>query len=233
MILKNNMEDLVLNVMDEILKDSDDTFWNNESHRHDLACFVLNRVKPKYITSGRGFLHWEKDYGKNIQEQVDIFCIVAEGMNKISSRRAAHDETEEAGEFDELNTDDFFFNFPCFIGKVISMSTWEEVSGITVTLKHKTDDDYIVTPMVTKQWSNPYNISEKTNGFYTFFPRPIMDENRSTSMKNFEFTLTFKHLKFDEIEKYFTVDVPSDQKRIVSFQRGHVHRIEDIYVNAG
>lgn len=235
MVLHNNMEDIILNVIDEMLKNTQDTFWKNELHKHDLACYVLNRVKPRYITSGRGLLHWEQNFERNIQENVDIFCLVAEGMNTIFSRREDEkypldEEDDELGkEID--HTQEYYFNFPYFIGKVISMRTWEEVSGITVCLKHKVNNDYQLTLMMSKRWQNPYIISEKTNGFYTFFPQPFLDPSEKGSTKTFEFSLLFEHPNLERIEKPFMLDISSEQKKFSTLRRGYVHKIDDVYVD--
>ncbi|MDH4129424.1 MAG: late competence development ComFB family protein [Spirochaetota bacterium] len=230
MILRNNMEDFVLNVVNEMLKDSKDNFWQNDAHRHDLACYVLNRVKPRYVTSGRGILHSEIILEKNIQENVDIFSLVAEGMRVISSRRTESDRNaDNKDDYDE--TEDFYFNFPYFLGKVISMNTWEELSGVIVTLKHKVDDNFVISPMINSQWLNPYTISEETSGYYTFFPHHIKDEKLKSTSKTFQFMLHFEHPKIEPFERHFSIDSTSERGIPSIFQRGLIHRIDDVYIN--
>ncbi|MDH5682293.1 MAG: late competence development ComFB family protein, partial [Spirochaetota bacterium] len=205
----------------------------NELHKTDLAAYVLNRVKPMYVTSGRGVLHGEMSFEKNIQESADIFSLIAEGMRVIKSRRDDLPQNlspEEITSAEEL-TDDYYFNFPYILGKVLSMNTWEGLSEVNVTLKTKVDNDFHPTVMLNSQWNNPYVISESTNGFYTFFPHPIKDSGTETSTQSFDFLLIFDHPKIEAKEKFFSLELASEKKIFASFRKDFVHKVDDIYIN--
>ena len=111
------------------------------------------------------------------------------------------------------------------------MNTWEGLSGIGVTLKTKVDSDFIPTVMMNAHWSNPYEITESTNGYYTFFPHPIKDTGETSSKQTFEFLLVFDHPKIEPIEKVFSFEVESEHKIYGTFRKGYVQRIDDVYIN--
>ncbi len=232
MILRNNMEDLILNVVDIMLQDTDDDFWKNQDHQEDLVCYVLNRVKPKYVRSGRGILHSESSLEKNIQDNVDLFSLVAEGMRTIIVRRKdSESSSNEISTADKEDTSkNYYFNFPCLVGKIISMSSGEELSGVKVTLKHKEGDKNIQTLMINSNWSNSYIIADQTEGYFTFFPKSIIDDGEKPSTKRFEFLLLFEHDKFGQLNKFFSITLASEKKMHSVFQRGSIHRIEDMYI---
>ena len=227
------MEDLVIHSIDEMINDLKDDFWDNELHKTDLAAYVLNRVKPMYVTSGRGVLHGEMSFERNIQESADIFSLIAQGMRLIKSRRddLPQDLSPEEITATEEITDDYHFNFPYILGKVLSMNTWEGLSEVSVTLKTKENNDFHPTVMLNSQWSNPYIISESTNGYYTFFPHPIKDSGTESSKQTFEFLLKFDHPKIEAKEKFFSIEVESEKRIYASFRKGYVHKLDDIYIN--
>ena len=65
--------------------------------RGDVICYVLNRLQPKYIRSGRGISHHTNNgrAGK-FQTDADITALVLEGIQKVSLRKRPHSHgTEE------------------------------------------------------------------------------------------------------------------------------------------
>lgn len=230
MILRNNMEDLVQNIVEVLLQDADNNFWSNENHKYDLICYVLNRVKPKYITSGRGILHYESNMEKNVQESVDVFSIAAEGMRLIENRRKVKEEKTDLELDKKVDKRNSYYNFPCIIGKIISMKTWAEIHDVTVTLKHKIGTEFYQTAMINSQWNNPYTISEKTDGYFTFYPSPIQGDSEAGESKQFDFLLIFESDKFPKVEKIFTLESKLEKNIQPVIQRGAVHRIENVFI---
>ncbi|GMT49372.1 MAG: hypothetical protein IEMM0008_0911 [bacterium] len=229
MILKNTMEDIVIHAVEEMCTDSHEDFWKDEINRHDVACYVLNRVRAYYSTSGRGVLHMKVDHEKDVQKTADIFTLVAKGMKTVLSRRKNMPQTVLAQEPEE--EDFYYFNFPCLIGKIISMTTWEGMDGAVVTLNSKESQHFVKTDMINSQWDNPYTISQETSGYFTFFPSPVKDKENQKSSRLFEFTLLFEHSNQEAIEKVFSIEVTSERAIHQSFRKSYTHRIEDIYIN--
>ena len=101
--------------------------------RLDTISYVLNRVQPKYVVSGRGVTHSHEIFADH-QLIADISALAMEGIRIISStKRPFHnlprEECEVKEEFDPN------FNFPTFSGVILDGNTFEPVSGATVTLK--------------------------------------------------------------------------------------------------
>lgn len=230
MIIKNTAEDLVIHAVDEILKDIKDPSWQSPFYRNDLICYVLNRVQPMYVTSSRGVIHQEIDIEKDVQKQVDLFSLVAEGIRTISSRRKSEGDKEDYQEF-ESSTEEFYFNFPYFIGKVVSTVNWDGIPDVVVTLKHKVENEFTSTEMVNSQWTNPHIITDTTKGYYTFFPKPIIDTNRVSTNKPFEFKVLYEHPRFELIERYFHIEIASEKMIYHGFRKGNSFRLEDVFIN--
>lgn len=230
MIIKNTAEEMVIHAVDEMIKDLKDPAWQNSIYRNDLICYVLNRVKPMYVTSSRGVIHQEIDSEKDVQKQVDLFSLIAEGVRVIGSRRKDENEKEDFHEF-ESTTEQFYYNFPYFIGKVISTINWDGIPDVVVTLKHRIENDFVNTEMINAQWTNPHIISERTKGYYTFFPKPLEDQNKDSTSQTFEFKILYEHPRFELIERYFHLDITSEKMIYHVFRKGNSHRLEDVFIN--
>ncbi len=233
-MLKNNMEEVVFYAVNVMLKETNDNFWKNDIHKNDLACYVLNRLKPMYVTSGRGVIHSESKLDKNLQEHVDIFALVAKGMRVIYSRRKGDEITSQEQTISkDYKNEGYYFHFPCFVGKIISLDTWEEVSGIAVTLKYKTNSSYKSVAMINSLWHNPYIISDKTSGYYTFYPKPIEDNYNNSTTRKFELLIVAEQPNSQKVKKSFKIERTSERMKKASLQKETTYRIEDFYIGKG
>ena len=70
MSIKNFMEDIVSNIVNEILLNEDKEIYNNLRHKQDIITYVLNRVPPKYYTSERGLLHGKLESQFTFQQRL-------------------------------------------------------------------------------------------------------------------------------------------------------------------
>lgn len=87
MKVHNLMEDIVIKTVDELFEDKSRVKPEISECLHckmDVVCYVLNRIKPEYIISGRGLIHFEEDYHNKIQLEADIIAIASEGIKKIT-----------------------------------------------------------------------------------------------------------------------------------------------------
>jgi len=53
---KNLMQDIVVNILDEVLK-KEGARRVSEHQKDEIIAYVLNRVPPRYVTSERGLLY--------------------------------------------------------------------------------------------------------------------------------------------------------------------------------
>ena len=86
MYLKNLKEDLVIKVIQDVLQDLPEV-CQCLICIEDISTYVLNRLKPYYISSGRGILHLEKDLEPYLQDQADIYTLVLQAIKIIQKRR--------------------------------------------------------------------------------------------------------------------------------------------------
>ena len=80
MKLKNYQEDIVLNLINIVLKDHPD-IEADKDFIHDVAAYTLNRIKPRYIMSERGFTRFAsmqlfEDNEKNKDNLIEMMMIV-------------------------------------------------------------------------------------------------------------------------------------------------------------
>ena len=68
MDIHNLMEDIVLDTVNELfdakVQGASSVWCTCRQCRMDVACFVLNRLKPEYVLSGRGGAYSEIDYAR-------------------------------------------------------------------------------------------------------------------------------------------------------------------------
>lgn len=231
MRIKNTLEDLVFNLVETILLEYKDESMKKPKFKLDLVCFVLNRVKPNYIVSSRGLVHQEKEFERDPQFLADLITLIYDGIEIISKRRNEIEDFEEENinwEISYNTTNDFYFNFPLFLGKVYNAKNFDLLSDIDVYLK---DENDTIVEMATPLWQNPYHISPKTPGIYTFWPMSIKaktEDNGKT--KKFNFVLEFKHKDFLTEKKVFTIEIISKPTLMDYIRRGETFEIDPVYM---
>ena len=103
--------------------------------RLDTAAYVLNKIPPKYIVSGRGLTHSASD--ANIQLAADMDTLILDGMKRVASTaRPFHTKNEQVANEAEQTEKGPVFNFPAFIGFVYNGLTFEPIQGALIKLLH-------------------------------------------------------------------------------------------------
>ncbi|MCX7747486.1 MAG: late competence development ComFB family protein [Clostridia bacterium] len=85
--LKNYMEEIVLNLMDEVLEDI--KTCPCEKCRADIAAIALNSLPPKYIVSEKGELYSKINSLKQ-QSEVDVISAITKAAVLVK-RNPRHD----------------------------------------------------------------------------------------------------------------------------------------------
>ena len=186
--IHNIMEEQVINRINELYQKvkSKGSSWltcDCDNCRLDTISYVLNRIPPRYVVSGRGMTH-NSSILNDTQLQADIDRIGIEGMRMVSTaKRPYHNAGRlSSSSLPELRSP--VFNFPTFIGNIYDGSTFEPLAGAQISLK---DEDGLVQ-MMDASWANPCNTYEATNGSYSFWVAPrIAEENKES--KEFTFTV--------------------------------------------
>ena len=176
-----------------------------ENCRADAISYVLNRIAPRYVVSGRGVIH-ARDILQDAQIKADIDALGIEGIRIISStKRPFHSSarTECIVEASEKPV----FNFPIIQGSILEGNTFEPLANATVTLKM----DGKEVDMADITWANPLNTYSSTKGSYSFWPKAIEAENADET-KKFNFSIEVNRPGYDQVNYAFDTVLISENK---------------------
>ena len=225
--LHNQMEERVTAIVNEIFSEEENT------HRHgfcvcrqcrlDVACYVLNRLSPRYVVSGRGIAHVEADYAEKLQEEADIVALVREGVSVVSHTRRPN--------FDHLKSSEIeppegpLYNFPILKGNLLVGDTFEPAAGVEILLLCEGKP----APGMNPNWQNPYPIPEKVPGTFVFWQRPISAKSPGEE-RTFELELKIEDPGYEECHHFLTLSLKSEASFINALHSDYRHEIEDIYL---
>jgi len=193
MSLVNMMEDKIKATVNEVLSVRDDRFLLTK-YMEDIVAFVLNRVPPRYITSGRGLIHNEIEFSINSQLQTDIRLCVNDAIRTLTSRREPEKNASLMSDYVGKH-----YYFPYVIGEVLEESTFSIIPDVEVKLFYNNSPVSMIDP----SWANPYITCNATKGFYIFWP-DFLKEEMDTAGDNI-FRISFRHKKFFKKELSFSM----------------------------
>ncbi len=200
-IMEEQVYDRVTRLYEQVQKTK--ASWLTCSCEHcqlDTLSYVLNRVPPKYVVSGRGLTHTVNHEDKQLIADIDK--LILEGMHAVNSvRRPYHNQN---GKTHKAQTP--VFNFPTVIGNVFDGLSFEPVSNACVSLLC---NDKLVE-MVDYTWPNPCATSSLTNGAFSFWPKPLKADSEGES-KVFKFTLEVTAAGMEKLLYFFDVPVVAEK----------------------
>lgn len=192
-----------------------------EHCRLDTTSYVLNRVPPKYVVSGRGVTHNASIDDRQLRADID--ALIFEGMRAVSS--AIRPYHTMANKTSVQTVDNPAFNFPTFIGSVYDGVTFEPLSGAKVVLKM----DNEIAKMVDYTWQNPNITTSLTKGVFSFWVSPISakvaNENRV-----FNFTIEVSADGFEPILFDFTVPLVSEKQPATGLNSTYSLKVQDFFL---
>ena len=223
------------NVMEEILYKEvnrlyDEAKRNNEKWlvcdciqcRVDAMCYALNRVKPRYIKSGKGLAYFfQVDFKMGSQFFVDISSVASEAMKVVQSNRGPHTEEME----DDVTEYKAAFNFPTIKAKINDGNNQSPMTDVTVKLLM---DEKLVEQMDIL-WDNPYTVHSNMGGVCTFWPKPKKAEDEGI-IKDFNFVLVVEKDGYESVRHTFTLPVVSTKTASRDFDITVCHEIKDIFM---
>lgn len=227
MNIHNMMEDLVIRevnaLYDQVKKSG--TNWLScdcQNCRLDTISYVLNRIPPKYVVSGRGVTHSASDIFENHQLIADVTALAMDGIRIINSTtRPFHALPRE--ECVVQKEEEPSFNFPTFTGTLLDGSTFEPISGAKITLKL----DGKPAEMVDMTWQNPVQTFQSTKGSFGFWVRTQHAKEPNMS-KRFEFELDVEAEGYEKSYHYFEVPLVSEEKANTELNTACSIKINDI-----
>ncbi len=226
--IHNIMEEQVINRVNELYekvkaKGSSWLTCDCDNCRLDTISYVLNRIPPRYVVSGRGMTH-NASILSDSQLQIDIDRIGLDGMRLVSTaKRPYHNLGRLNAPIPELRAP--VFNFPTFIGNIFDGSSFEPLSGAQITLK----DENGLVDMMDASWSNPCNTFMATHGSYSFWAAPKLAEENKES-KEFTFTIEVTAEGYTPITYTFSLPLVSEVQDRRELNSTYSLKIQDLFL---
>lgn len=216
--IKNIIEDIAL----EILENSDEAGSGNLSRtqRKEVLAYALNRIKPMYITSNKGFTNVINRYQNDPQFLADIMVQLSEAIRVVKKTIAPDPVLESTDE----NTP--YYTFPKIYGKIISSRTLMVLDNATVTIFIDSEP----AGSFVESWKNPQKLTNRDEGIFSFGPKPI---KAVAPYKAREFLIKILiengGKSHEKVLTYTSAPVFLQNLKTEFFE--NVLQIEDIYVN--
>jgi len=227
MEIRNLMEEIVLAVVGELfeLEERDHRlgFCTCAQCRLDVACYVLNRVKPEYIVSSRGLAYSERDFQEKVQRRADIIVLAKEGWAHVD--HSPRPNTDHAALKVRNLPEGPVFNLPTVMGRAFNGLNFEPLAAGTVSLFV----DGSLSPMIDINWQNPFVLAQATAGTFILWPRPLAVSDVGAS-RHFAFELKAEVPGFEPISHFFELDLVSDRVAKEDFSLQNVHKVPDLYL---
>lgn len=204
MEIYNLMEDYVKDAIKVLLEDKKG-ICKCEQCRTDMICYCLNKIKPRYVISSRGFVHTRNEKRENMQMNIDILTLSQEAIDIISRmpRHAQRIKTDDKDNKEEIERNRFFF--PVFVGRVVD-ENFQSITNVKVTLTFAESGE--IAEMISDQWENPTNLVPAMDGTFSFHIHPLNTEENGVKQK-FKFCLKFEKEGYETAYKYFEVTLIS------------------------
>lgn len=226
MNVHNIMEDVVEKYVDNLYSQAkkDKLTWltcDCENCRLDTVSYVLNRVKPKYVVSGRGVNH-SLDNWDDHQAMADVEELAIQGMRIVNStKRPFHTKAREDCVVQKV--EEPTFNFPIITGTILDGGNFEPIANANVLLKFNGKE----AEMVDKTWTNPYITCKSTCGSYTFWIKSI-PAKKSGMDKIFNMAIEVTAEGYEPVIYHFELPVVSDEKARIELNSNFTITIQNL-----
>ena len=228
MEIHNRMEDIVRDTVNELFDAEEKAprlgFCTCAQCRMDVSCYVLNRIEPEYVTSGRGVVHGETNWSGRVQKAADVVSLVREGWTKINQKRRPQFHEASASPAAELPSGPVF-NFPSVMGRLFNGADFSPLVDVQVGLFQ----GETLLSMMDPNWQNPCTIVRETEGAYIFWPKPQSAE-RSGLETTFELHVQARIQGYEEVIHYFELSLKSEDAVVSQAAARRVHKLPDLYV---
>lgn len=191
-----------------------------ENCRLDTISYVLNRIPPKYVVSGRGITH-SSDVFEDHQLMADIQALILEGMHIVNTtKRPYHSENKAKKAKDDKKP---AYNFAHITGSVLDGTTFEPVIGAKVVLKCNGKP----AAMFDESWINPYTTCKSTKGVYNFWMKPVEAKKAGTS-KKFKLSLEVTADGYEPVTTFFELSLKADDSTNFEIDSTFALKMKDI-----
>lgn len=188
----------------------------------DSISYVLNRVAPHYVVSGRGAVYSSQVLNDS-QLRADVDALAVEAIRIINSvQRPYHKLSSNLIAMSGQNEQQPFFNFPVLNGNVYDGSTFEPVIDAEITLKSKNG----VVIMQDFSWPNPCRTYKSTKGSFSFWPESI-PASKENEIRKFTFTAEAKAQGYQTVSQAFEIVVAGEPKKRIYINNSLTMKIPD------
>ena len=227
--IHNIMEEQVIIRVNELydrIKNQENTWLecDCENCRLDAYAYVLNRIQPRYVVSGRGLTYNSTEIHSDRQLMVDLDRLSIEGIRMVNSAKRPYHNKAKLNASGDWETMIPTYTFPTFIGSVFDGTTFEPLKDAKVFLK--TADGQLAT-MMDVSWSNPYVTYEKNNGRYSFWVAPEASLKADVK-KDFNFTVEIECEGYDPAFYAFSIQLVSKVEDPHKLDSTMTYRIQDL-----
>src|SRR5574344_742266 len=190
--------------------------------RIDTVNYVLNRIPPKYVVSGRGVTH-NTSLLNDTQLKADIDTLALEGIRLVSSaKRPYHNAAHKSEKVEEGSP---VFNFPTFIGNLFDGSSFEPLLNAKILLKLNNEP----AKMMDITWANPAQTFAAKKGNYTFWVSP-QPTTQTGETKQFHFSLEVSADGYTPITYSFDVPLVSENSDRTELNSTYSLKIQDLFL---
>ncbi|MBQ6781861.1 MAG: late competence development ComFB family protein [Treponema sp.] len=225
MHVHNIMEEIVVQringLYDQVKKSN--SAWLScdcENCRMDTISYVLNRIAPKYIVSGRGATHSISTMEDN-QIRADIDALGLEGIRIVSTTKRPYHQF--AKKEVRIETPTPVFNMPTFMGTILDGTTFEPLIGATIVLKQ----NGVPVEMIDQTWTNPVKTFKSTQGSYSFWAKAIPAQKEGLNQR-FVFTVEVTAPDYTDVNYTFEVPVVSESSKRTELNSIFSLKIKDL-----
>ncbi len=191
--------------------------------RMDATAYVLNKVAPHYIVSGRGALYTSQELVDS-QLKADVDALILEAIRTVSStQRPNHAVMSYIDKVSKKDINTPTFNFPIINGVVLNGATFEPLVNATVVLMGP--EGSVI--MQDSSFGNPCKTFNSTKGAFSFWPQAEKAEKVGIA-KAFHYTVEAKAEGFIPATVGFDIAVTSDDQQKIKFGSGLTVKVPDL-----
>ncbi len=220
------MEEAVLRIVDDLCEEDEASespmYCTSAECRMDAACFVLNRIPQRYVSSQRGQAHTELALAQDAQFFADMVALAHEGLRRVSTVRRSFYGEEHT--YVRSVTGPHFY-LPTIKGRLFDGTTFELISDVEIQLLQ---NGRLVT-MIDSRWQNPYPIVVNTAGTYLFWPEPVPAEREGID-GSFEYEIRVESTWYEPFRHFFAVARTSVDQIPDALETGGERRLPDLYL---
>ncbi|MGP1457690.1 MAG: late competence development ComFB family protein [Treponema sp.] len=195
-----------------------------ENCRMDSISYVLNKVKPHYVVSGRGIVYTAQMLDAP-QMKADIDALGIEAIRTVAATQRPYHKEMKSDSSGGSAIGNPSFNFPIIMGTVYNGTTFEPLSDATVTLRTEDGD----AAMQDTAWQNPSRTFNSTKGTFSFWPKSLAASQVNETRK-FHFAVEVSAEGFTTANYGFDVISVSDAFPQLSIENIVRLKIMDLYL---